>query len=307
MQGRSGALAAMKELKAQFVGAWLVTLTVAAIICAALSYQQQKKWPLPDDGVTWMDQETNRDDPKNPGRPSTVVVAVYVAPGGPGEKAGIHAGDVLRKVNGTPVENSLQVAQLLLQIGADQKAFYAFERAGYEVNAKVFVASALRDNALYLQYLVGIAYLSIGLFVYLRRGRAPRSAHFYVLCLASFVHFTFHYTGKLNAFDTAIYIGNVVAGLLAPALFLHFCFVFRSRGGGGAPPKYCPFTCRPSRSWPCKLGWQSALSARPCRYWNCAGCSIARGFSYSPDAIWGARSSCTRVSGRTTIPSPASS
>jgi two-component system, NtrC family, sensor kinase len=216
----------MKELKAQFIGAWLVLLTVASVICAALNYQQQKKWPLPDDGVTWMDQETNHDDPRTPGQARTLVVAAYIAPGGPGAKAGIQAGDVLHKVNGTPVDKSLQVVQLLLQIGADQKAFYVVERAGVEFNAKVFIASALRDKALYLQYLVGIAYLAIGLFVYLRRGRAPRSAHFYLLCLASFVHFTFHYTGKLNAFDATIYVGNVIAGLLAPALFLHFCFVF---------------------------------------------------------------------------------
>ncbi len=37
---------------------------------------------------------------------------------------------------------------------------------------------------------------------------------------------TFHYSGKLNNFDKIIYLGNVVAGYLAPMLFLHFCFVF---------------------------------------------------------------------------------
>jgi PAS domain S-box-containing protein len=33
---------------------------------------------------------------------------------------------------------------------------------------------------------------------------------------------TFHYTGKQNNFDKVIYLGNVVSGFLAPALFLHF-------------------------------------------------------------------------------------
>jgi PAS domain S-box-containing protein len=40
------------------------------------------------------------------------------------------------------------------------------------------------------------------------------------------VLFSFHYTGKLNAFDKAMYWGNVAAGALAPAIFLHFCVVF---------------------------------------------------------------------------------
>src|SRR5260370_38546371 len=66
----------------------------------------------------------------------------------------------------------------------------------------------------------------IGLFVYYRRVSAARSVPFYVLCLASFVFFCFHFTGKLNAFDQVIYFGNVAAGILAPTIFLHFCLVF---------------------------------------------------------------------------------
>ena len=34
------------------------------------------------------------------------------------------------------------------------------------------------------------------------------------------------YTGKLNGFDQVIYWGNLIAGWLAPALFLHFCLTF---------------------------------------------------------------------------------
>ena len=62
--------------------------------------------------------------------------------------------------------------------------------------------------------------------MYFRRGSAPRALHFFLLCLASFVMSSFHYSGKLNNFDKVIYLGNVVAGYLAPTLFLHFCCVF---------------------------------------------------------------------------------
>ncbi len=93
------------------------------------------------------------------------------------------------------------------------------------------VGETAPEPVLFYQYLVGLAYLAIGLFVYFRRGNAQMAGHFYVLCLASFVLSTFHYTGKLNNFDKVMYWGNVAAGLLAPALFLHFCLAFPRRPG----------------------------------------------------------------------------
>lgn len=211
-------------LKNQFLGALLVVLTLTAIICAGVNYQQQMRYHLPDDGATWMD---------SPGREGGVrVVAAYVQPGGPADRAGIRRGDVLLRI--APIENTpavavrqaIDVVQLLFRTGVWGKATYTLERNGIEINARVIVADANRDRALYYQYFVGAAYLIIGLFVFFRRNRAPKALHFYLLCLASFILHSFHYTGKLNAFDTAIYVGNVIAGLLAPALFLHFCLTF---------------------------------------------------------------------------------
>ena len=82
-------------------------------------------------------------------------------------------------------------------------------------------------------------YLAIGLFVYFRRGNAPRALHFFLLCLARFILSTFHYSGKLNNFDKVIYLGNVVAGIPgadAVSAFLLACFRSRRSGsaGGGA-------------------------------------------------------------------------
>ena len=90
----------------------------------------------------------------------------------------------------------------------------------------MILSDATRDRALIYQYAVGAAYLLIGLFLFFRRNRAARSLHFYLLCLTSFVLHSFHFTGKLNSFDTAIFVGNLVAGMLAPALFVHFCLTF---------------------------------------------------------------------------------
>ena len=50
----------MTGLKAQLSDALLVILTVAAVVCGGLSYQQQRRFLLPEDGATWMDIRDNR-------------------------------------------------------------------------------------------------------------------------------------------------------------------------------------------------------------------------------------------------------
>jgi signal transduction histidine kinase len=112
----------------------------------------------------------------------------------------------------------------------DAPAKYTLRRDGIEFQKDyIFLRAAPRDSALYYQYGIGLFYIAIGLFVYYRRISAAKSFHFYVLCLASFVGSCFHYSGKLDAFDEAMYWGNVAAGLIAPAIFLHFCATFAAR------------------------------------------------------------------------------
>ena len=205
----------MNELKRQFVSALLVLLTVAAVSCAVINFQQQSLYHLPEDGAVWVDRTVGGEH---------AVVALEIRPGGPAEQAGIHAGDVVLAIDGRRVQKSLQVVQALP--GVWQKAEYSLRRNGVEFPATVIIGARVIDSAIYYQYVVGGAFLLVGLFVYFRRGNATHATHFYVFCLASFVLSTFHFTGKLNNFDQVIYWGNVVAGFFAPAIFLHFCLVF---------------------------------------------------------------------------------
>ena len=211
----------MRDLKTQFVSALLFILTVAAVCCAIVNFRQKSLYTLPDDGVVWVD--------RNDAGGQNSVVALHVVPSGEADNAGIRAGDALIQVAGVPIHKASDVSQALARVGAWRKAEYVVRRGSVQLPAQVIVGESIVDRAVYYTYMVGVAYLLVGLFVYYRRVSAPRSVHFYVLCLASFVFYCFHYTGKLNAFDQVIYFGNVAAGILAPTIFLHFCLVFPDR------------------------------------------------------------------------------
>ena len=208
----------MREFRQQLVSALLVIVTVAAVVAAAVNFQQQSRFALPDDGVAWVDQ-IGADH-------NSHVVAAYVMPGSPAAKRGLRTGDVLLSIEDVRMDDALEATQVLARLGPWREAKYEMMRGGRPFTAKVIIGQAERDSTIFYQYAVAVLYLAIGLFVYFRRGSAPRALHFFLLCLASFIMSAFHYSGKLNNFDKLIYLGNVVAGYLAPTLFLHFCFVF---------------------------------------------------------------------------------
>ncbi|MBV9341487.1 MAG: GAF domain-containing protein, partial [Acidobacteria bacterium] len=212
----------MSEARRQFAGTLLLILTAAAVVSGVLSFQQLRRYPLHDDGVTWIDQKGND------GRDH--VVAAYVALAGPGDKAGIRAGDEVVKIDAFAVLRALDVPKALWQIPLLGQTKYTLRRNGIEFQKdNIFIQAAPRDSAVFYQYAVGFAYLAIGLFVYYRRTSAAKSLQFFLLCLASFIASCFHYSGKLNTFDEGMYWANLVASLIAPSIFLHFCLTFHER------------------------------------------------------------------------------
>ena len=208
----------LQELKFQLSTAILTVLTIAAAIAAALNYQQIHRFRLPDDGVTWADATA----PTGRNRCALCGCCRTVRRSGPASGPTTCSNPFSRR----PVRDTSDVPQRLAYVGAWAKAAYMVRRGGVDVPVSVIVGEAARGFAISWQYLVGLAYLAIGFFVYFRRGSAYKARHFYMFCLASFVFSCFHYTGKLNPFDQVIYWGNLMAGWLAPALFLHFCLTF---------------------------------------------------------------------------------
>ena len=203
----------LQELKFQLSTAVLTVLSIAAAVSAVINFQQQYRFRLPDDGVVWVEQDHT-------------VRALYVAPNSAAARAGLHTGDRLIKISGVAIHKTTDVPQMLATVGSWNKADYTVERRGVQFHSTVIIGEVPRDKAIIVEYLVGGAYLLIGLFIYFRRGTAHKALHFCAFCLVSFVLYSFHYTGKLNNFDTVIYFGNVAAGFFAPTLFLHFCLSF---------------------------------------------------------------------------------
>ncbi len=204
----------MRGLRFQFSGALLVILTVAAAVCAFINFQEQRRFVTPEDGVTWVDRAAS-------------VRALAIVPGSAADNAGLRTGDTLLRINGERIQTQTDVARVLVGLGSWKKATYLLRRDGIEFEAPLTIGQAVRHyRALDYEYVVALAYLAIGLFVFFRRGTAPMAMHFYILCLASFILFSFHFTGKLNNFDKVMYWGNVAAGALAPTIFLHLCLVF---------------------------------------------------------------------------------
>ncbi len=83
----------------------------------------------------------------------------------------------------------------------------------------------------YLLALTACGFLAIGLLVFLRRRTARGAFHFFFLCLTAFIVLHFRHSGRADAFDIAVFCTDVVALILLPAIFLHFCLIFPRRQG----------------------------------------------------------------------------
>src|SRR5215471_2966996 len=195
----------------------LAILTAATVVFAVINFQKERQFPKPYDGVWWLE---------NKGPNGVTIEARRVAAGGPGENAGIKPGDRLLAINNQQVGSIYDVNHELARTGVWSTARYELEHHGVKVEVpSVILVDA--DNSLHQgERLIALVYLGIGLYVLFRRWTAPRSTHFYIFCLASFILYSFHYTGKFNLFDSIVFWSNVVATSLQPALFLHFAYTF---------------------------------------------------------------------------------
>src|SRR5579884_335460 len=201
-----------KDFQVRFSAILLALVTAAAVVFAWINFQKERQFSVPYDGVWWVER-------------GNYLIADRVNPNGPGAKAGIKVGDVLTAVAGQKVDRTPVLTRQLYRVGIYSKVTYSLTRHSVPLETSVILVPV--DKSLNAgMRLIALIYLGIGLYVLLRRWTAPKSTHFYLFCLVSFVLYSFHYTGKLNAFDQTIYWSAIVASVLQSALFLHFALTF---------------------------------------------------------------------------------
>jgi PAS domain S-box-containing protein len=200
----------------------LAVATLGVCVLAGFNLSQELNTEFPTDGVTWVEAQGG-------------LRADRVPVDSPAGRAGIRAGDVLESING----------EAMPRLAAQVRAMYANgiweHAASYTILRRMTGAGGIEAGAtfpvqVYLEpedrtiahatRLIALVYLFIGLYVLFRRWTAPKSTHFYVFCLVSFVLYAFRSTGEPGVFDRVIYWGNLLANVLQPALFLHFAVSF---------------------------------------------------------------------------------
>jgi len=198
----------------------LATLGVCVLACFNLTQEMSAEFPT--DGIVWVEVAGG-------------LRADRVPADSPGMGAGIRAGDILEAINGAPTprlasqvramyDNGLYIHPAAYSIVRPLPGSHGFLDGG-PFTAQVYLEQADRSTD-YGSRLIALVYLLIGLYVLFRRWTAPKSTHFYVFCLVSFVLYAFRSTGEPGLFDRTIYWGNLIANMLQPALFLHFAVSF---------------------------------------------------------------------------------
>jgi len=199
----------------------LALATVAACVLAGMNFEQENGFDVPIDGIVWLETAGG-------------LRADRVPADSPGHRAGIRTGDVLVSIDDQPTDRLAPLVREQFRSGIWSHATYSILRplpnatdlnGATRLDIQVILEPKDRSINQGLRF-IAMVYLCIGIYVLFRRWTAPKSIHFYIFCLASFVLYSFKSTGEPGAFDWIIYWGNLTAQALQPALFLHFAFSF---------------------------------------------------------------------------------
>jgi len=236
----------------------LAIATLGVCVLAGLNLSQESSVESPTDGIWWLETQGG-------------LRAERVLADSPGSRAGICTGDILEAINGNPTPRvASQVREMYRNGLYVHAATYKILRPvpvthGAGDPARTFcgggvpgqaASPAAQMSVLEIPVLlepadrsvnqgsrvIALVYLLIGLYVLFRRWTAPKSLHFYVFCLVSFVLYAFRSTGEPGVLDQFIFWGNLLGRALQPALFLHFAVSF---SGDARDPAADPF--RPVR------------------------------------------------------------
>jgi two-component system NtrC family sensor kinase len=199
----------------------LAVMTLVICVLAALNFRQETSFQVPTDGAWLVEAQGG-------------LRFERVPLDSPAGRAGARPGDILQAINERPTPRLAPYVKETFRSGIWSHATYSIFRPNVKAAGKandskfdiqVFLEPKDRSFNQGMRF-IALVYLCIGIYVLFRRWTAPKSTHFYIFCLVSFVLYAFKYTGELDILDSIVYWGNIVAGALQPALFLHFAVSF---------------------------------------------------------------------------------
>ncbi|MFQ5927124.1 MAG: PDZ domain-containing protein, partial [Terriglobia bacterium] len=173
----------------RLAGVLLPVLTLAAVVFAGFNFAERAGYVRPYDGISW------HETPQG-------VQAQLVWLDTPGHRAGIRPGDIVLRINGHSIERATDVTKQLFRAQVGTQLTYELQRYGRHLTTTLFAVPQPDPFSLrgFLE-LVGLLYLGIGAFVWVRRWNAPYAVHFFLFCLVSFVFYAFAYSGNFDLFD----------------------------------------------------------------------------------------------------------
>jgi PAS domain S-box-containing protein len=222
----------MEAFPVRFKAIATVLLTATLVVIGVLNLRERATWTDPWDGIFWEVSQRG-------------LRAAEVSENGPGASAGVAPGDVLVAINGTPISDLGRYFAQLDRLGvAAQTTYTMADASGAERSVTLQIGSrALLGPRDAIRIVLAFLHLGIGLFLVLRGGNSRRAYHFFLICLTAFVVFLYSFTPKLDPLDLTVYWLQMMAFLLLPALFVHFCMRFpldTVRGRSRAPLVYIP-------------------------------------------------------------------
>ena len=194
------------------VAAILVTLAIVNIALV-------KTWEgQVEDGILWRQEGTN-------------VVAIEVAEGYAGARAGVQPRDVLLTIGGREVSSVAEVWSSFGDSADGESRVYVVQRSAVAVPLTLTLATSpvVHQSLYYSLALVGILAVIVGTSVRLRRPHDQATLHFFWLTVAFFGVLAFTASGRYDRIDYIFDWSDTVARLLLPPLFLHFALVFPDR------------------------------------------------------------------------------
>lgn len=196
----------------RFIAVALATCLLAGV--GVLNLRDRVMWSVPTDGVFWEETEAG-------------LEAVEVEESGPGRRAGIHRGDRLVSIDGRMTANIGDYSDVMYGAQPGATIEYHLRSEGGVKKIAVQVGARTLLTAMDgLHTMLAFLYLGIGAFVLFRGERSSSKFHLYSICLAAFVVHLFSYTSRLGPLDWWVYALDILAFLLLPALFVHFCLRF---------------------------------------------------------------------------------